>query len=156
MPGEIALDTVIFRVDEPVPVMLGGVKLSPIPAGNAAVPKVTVPAKPLVEVTVALNVVLPPGKTVCADGEAANDKTLTAALKDRPFVQTPSVTEIVMADEPVPPATGDTEIVRFVPLPPSVKFAFGKCVRTAAIAGTVKIRSPIRLSWMSRTFNRLL
>ena len=35
-------------------------------------------------------------------------------------------------------------------------FARGKVFRSAAIAGTVRIRSPIRLSWMRRMFNRPL
>src|SRR5262245_60264076 len=38
----------------------------------------------------------------------------------------------------------------------SEMFAAGKAFRTAAIAGTVRIRSPILLSWMRRTFNRPL
>src|SRR3954451_7636259 len=32
----------------------------------------------------------------------------------------------------------------------------GKCSRNAATAGTVRIRSPIRFSWMRRIFNRTL
>src|SRR5262245_7988003 len=38
----------------------------------------------------------------------------------------------------------------------SEMFAAGKAFRNAATAGTVKIRSPIRLSWMRRRFNRPL
>src|SRR5436190_10926814 len=126
----------MFSVEEPAPVMLGGLKLAPIPAANPVVPNVTAPAKPFVEVTVALNVALPPGKIVCEDGEAANDSTLTTALNERLFVQTPSVTEMVIAEEPVPPETGVTVVVRFVPLPPIARFALGTSAWLAEEAST--------------------
>src|ERR1043166_10305703 len=110
--------------------MLGGLKLAPIPAGRFGVLNVTDPANPFVDVTLALYVVLPPARTDCDGGDAANESTLTTALNERLFVQTPSVTETVINEEPVPPATGVSVIVRFVPPPPNDKLLFGTSDRS--------------------------
>ena len=74
-------------------------------------------------VTVALYAVLPPARTLCDAGEAVSTKSLTTALNDRLFVHTPSVTDIVINDEPVCPAAGVTVIVRFVPRPANDQIA---------------------------------
>ena len=114
-----------FNVAEPGPVIVSGLKLPVVPGGNPVTTKFTRPAKPLVAVTVRLYAVLPPARMVCKAGEAVRAKSVTKALKDRLLVQSPSVTEIVIADDPVWPETGVTVIVRFVPEPPMRRFPLG-------------------------------
>ena len=68
---------------------------------------------------------LSPTSTVCEAGDALSPNSLTMTVNDRLLVQTPSVTDTVMSDEPVWPDTGATVMVRLVPLPPSARLASG-------------------------------
>src|SRR5437588_12628747 len=90
-----------FNVAEPAPVIVGGLKLALEAAGRPLIPKFTVPVKPLVALTVSVKFVLPPASTGCEGGAADKERSLTNAVNDRLFVNTPSVTERVMSDEPV-------------------------------------------------------
>src|SRR5258706_14646998 len=95
------LEVVTFSVEEPAPETVGGLKLALALGGTPLIPKVTVPANPLVAITLAVNAALPPTRTDCEAGEAVNAKSLTTALKVRLLVHTPSVTERVMSERPV-------------------------------------------------------
>ena len=119
------LEVAILSVEEPAPETTGGVKLALAFAGTPLMEKLTVPAKPLVAMTVAVNAVLPPTRTDCEAGDAVNAKSLTTALNERLLVHMPSVAEIVMSEAPVWPATGVMVMVRLVPLSPTVRSAFG-------------------------------
>src|SRR6516225_230748 len=75
---------------------------------------------------------------LCDDGDAVSAKSVTNALNDRLLVHTPSVTEIVINEKPVCPATGVTVIVRFVPEPPKTRFPLGMRVGLDELAVTCK------------------
>src|SRR5581483_3966399 len=54
VPGVTEFDVNTFSVDEPAPVIVGGVKVALAFAGTPLTPKLTTPLKPLVAVTVAV------------------------------------------------------------------------------------------------------
>src|SRR4051812_42614322 len=62
----------MFRVLEPGPVMVGGLKPPVAPMGKPTMPKVVTPAKPLVAVMVTLYDVLPPARMLCEAGLAVS------------------------------------------------------------------------------------
>ena len=115
----------IFNVAAPGPVRDGGLKVPVAPNGKPVTAKFTRPPNPLVAFTARLNAVLPPARMPCDAGEAVSAKSVTKALNERLFVQTPSVTEIVITEDPVWAEAGVTEIVRFVPEPASTRLPFG-------------------------------
>ena len=130
----------MFNVEEPGPVIVGGVKLTLAFEGTPLTANVTMPLNPFVAVTLAEKLVLPPATTVCETGDTFNAKVLTIAVNERLLVQTPSVTETVINDAPVCPASGVTVRVRFVPLPPSERLAllFGTSTGLEDVTSTVR------------------
>jgi hypothetical protein len=78
LPAEVAAVVEMVRVDEPAEVMEGGLKLAVAPAGTPLAASVTVPAKPLRAVTVAVNVALLPAVTLCDAGATVKPKSVEA------------------------------------------------------------------------------
>src|SRR3954466_2694812 len=115
---------VMVNVFVPAPFSVTGLKLAPAPTGRPLTTNVTVPV-PLVALRTLVYTALPPGKMNWDEGEVERTNVATLALKLRLLVQTLSVTDSVIKEEPVWPGTGVIVSVRFVPLPPRTRFEFG-------------------------------
>src|SRR5437773_8396370 len=71
----------MVSVVEPDDVIEAGLKDAVAPDGRPVTPKFTVPLNPLIGVTVAVYVVLPPGRTVRDDGGADSEKSATVMVR---------------------------------------------------------------------------
>jgi hypothetical protein len=75
VPAAVAAVVETVKIDDPADVMEAGLKLAVAPAGTPLAASVTVPAKPLRAVTVAVNVALLPAVTLCDAGAANRPKS---------------------------------------------------------------------------------
>ena len=81
VPAGVVPLVATLSVVEPDVVTDVGLKNAVAPAGNPVTLKFTVPVNPLPGVTVAVYVVLPPGRTVCEAGVADSEKSVTVTLR---------------------------------------------------------------------------
>lgn len=94
-------------VVEPEPVTVVGLKLPVTPDGSPAVPKLTVPPKPLRAVTVTVYAVLPPAATLAELGDIPREKSGCGTTVNPNVVVTPeyiavNVTGVDMVTLPAP------------------------------------------------------
>ena len=95
--GVVPIVVAMLRLDVPDPITEAGVKVGVAPAGNPLTLKLTVPAYPLIAVTVAVKLAVSPIEIPTFAGEALRLKStgFTTSVTDAVWVNTPSVPLIV-------------------------------------------------------------